>query len=294
MLTIIITAHREEKTIGRAIEAFLAQGLPQDYEMWVVCPDDETAAVVASYVAHIDRIKHLRDEGRGKPAALNLALRRASGKLVVLSDGDVYVEAGAVAALLAALDDPQVGVVSGRPLSLSPRDTILGYWSHLLVDAGAHRRRRIRAEHGDFLECSGYLYAFRRSLVHTIPEDALAEDGVVSYSIWEQGFRTAYAPGALVYVKYPTTYRDWMKQKIRSMGGYAQPYLKGSPGKRSFCTEAIQGTWGALRYAQSPRELWWTLLLFVARAHIWLRVSWDVKCRKKALSEIWKRVDSTK
>ena len=127
-----------------------------------------------------------------------------------------------------------------------------------------------------------------------MPEDALAEDGVISYLIWKQGFRTLYAPTALVYVKYATTYRDWMKQKVRAMGGYAQPYLEGSPGRRSFLNEASQGTWSAIKYAENLQELWWTLLLFGARIHVWLRVWWDVKWRKRPFTEMWKRVDSTK
>jgi glycosyltransferase involved in cell wall biosynthesis len=254
MLSIIITTHREEETIGRAIKAFLAQKLPREYELLVVCPDGETASVVSGYMKLNDRIKCLRDKGKGKPIALNLALHSAVGELVMLSDGDVYVGDRAVSVLLAPFADPQVGAVSGRPVSISPRDTMLGYWSHLLVNAGAHHRRTLRADRGEFLECSGYLYAFRRS----------------------------------------TTYQDWMRQKIRSMGGYVQPYLEGSPGTRSFLGEAMQGAWKAISYAQSLRELWWTLLLFVARVHAWLRVWWDIKWRQKPFADVWKRVDSTK
>jgi cellulose synthase/poly-beta-1,6-N-acetylglucosamine synthase-like glycosyltransferase len=294
MLTIIITAYREEKTVGRAIEAFLAQDLPQDYELLVVCPDDETATLVAGYAAQNERIQHLRDEAKGKPAAFNLALNAARGEIVILSDGDVYVGPGAVRALLAAFDDPQVGIVSGRPVSTSPRDTMLGYWSHLLVDAGAHRQRSLRAKRGEFLECSGYLYAFRRSLVSPIPEDSLAEDGLISFMVWEQGFRTAYAPEAVVYVKYPTSYGDWMRQKTRTTGGYAQRYLRGSRGMKSFRSEAIHGTVVAIEYAQNLQELWWTLLLLVARVHVWLRVWWDVRWRKKPFATLWQRVNSTK
>jgi len=171
---------------------------------------------------------------------------------------------------------------------------MLGYWSHLLVDAGAHAQRTERAARGQFLECSGYLYAFRRALVGPIPEDSLAEDGLISYRVWQQGYRTAYAPEARVYVRYPTSYHDWMAQKIRSAGGYAQPYLKDAQGMRSLRGEASHGAWAALKYARNPRELWWTLLLFVARIHLWLRVWWDVKWRKKPFATVWQRVNSTK
>lgn len=294
MLTILITAYREEGTIGRAIEAFLAQELPDGYELLVVCPDDETAAVVEGYSTHNPRVRRLRDEGRGKPAALNLALSAARGDIAILSDGDVYVGPTAVHGLLAALQDPKVGIVSGRPVSINPRDTMLGYWSHLLVEAGAHRQRSRRAQRGTYLECSGYLYAFRRSLVGPIPEDSLAEDGWVSQHVWQQGYSTAYAPDALVYVKYPASYSDWLKQKVRSAGGYAQGYTQGSEGMRSFRREATDGAWSALHYARGMRELWWTLLLFVARAHLWLRVWWDVRWRRKPFASLWPRISSTK
>jgi len=294
MLSIVITAYREPNTIGRAIEAFLGQALPEDYELLVVCPDEETAAVVAHYATRNPHLRRVRDEGRGKPAAVNLALSEARGDVVILSDGDVYVGSDAVQALLAAFDDPQVGIVSGHPVSVSPRNTMLGYWSHVLVDAGAHRQRLLRDRRGEFLECSGYLYAFRRALVRPVPEDALAEDGLISQRVWEQGFRTAYAPRAEVFVKYPTSYQDWIRQKTRTSGGYAQSYAKGPPGIKSFRGEAIHGAWAALRYARSVRELWWTVLLFAARVHVWLRVWMDVRLRRKPFEDVWQRVESTK
>lgn len=294
MITIIITAYREERTVGRAIEAFLAQDLALEWELLVVCPDEETAAVATQHTGQTPRVHVLRDEGKGKPAALNLALSAAQGEIVVLSDGDVHVAPGAVHALLAAFADPRAGIVSGHPVSVSPRDTMLGYWSHLLVDAGAHHQRLRRAREGEFLECSGYLYAFRRPLVQPIPEDSLAEDGLISHRVWEQGYLTAYAPEAVVYVKYPNSYRDWIKQKVRSMGGYVQGYVRASRGIRSFRREAWDGVWAAIQYARNPKELWWTFLLFIARTHVWLRVWWDVKCRKRPFSDVWQRVNSTK
>ncbi len=293
MISIVITTYREEQTILRAVRAFLGQDLTQEWELLVVCPDDETAAIIAPLVASNARVRCLRDEGKGKPAALNVALQAACGDLVILSDGDVYVAPGAVCALVAAFDDPRVGIVSGRPVSISPRNTMLGYWSHLLVDA-AHRQRSSRAAQGAFFECSGYLYAFRRGLAGPIPEDSLAEDGLISHQVWQQGFRTAYAPAAEVYVKYPDSYRDWLIQKIRSVGGYAQGYLPSSRGMRSFRAEATHGAWQALSFARSPKELLWTLMLFAARIHLWLRVTWDVRWRKKPFASLWRRVGSTK
>lgn len=292
-LSVIITAYREARTIGQAIDAFLPQ-LPQNADLLVVCPDPETTKVADEYASRYPAVSHVPDAQRGKPAAINAGLKAARGDIIILSDGDVIVADDALEPLLAPFADPQVGAVSGRPLSASPRATLMGYWSHLLVDS-AHRMRLDRQRTGDFLFGSGYLFALRRGLVERIPEDALAEDAVISHRIAEQGYHIGYAPQAHVFVKYPTTYRDWLRQKVRSAGGHAQDYVRKSPQKmRSVWLETLHGTPLALSFPQSLREVLWTLLLFAARLHLWLLVFVNVQLLRRSLQDLWKRVETTK
>jgi cellulose synthase/poly-beta-1,6-N-acetylglucosamine synthase-like glycosyltransferase len=292
-LSIIITAFREAATVGEAIEAFLSQ-TPENAEILVVAPDPETIAVVDDYALRFPRVRHVADPQQGKPTAVNAGLKAAQGDIVVLSDGDVLVAEDALVPLLTPFEDPQVGAVSGQPLSTSARDTVMGYWSHLLVD-GAHQMRLARARAGQFLFCSGYLFAFRSALVGDVPKDALAEDAVISHHIARQGYRIRYAEQARVFVKYPTTYQDWLRQKVRSAGGHAQDYVRLSPQRmRSLWLEFLSGTGLALRYPRSRREFLWTLLLFAARLHLWLLVFINVRLLRRPLKALWQRVETTK
>lgn len=292
-VSIVITAFREAATVGEAIEAFLVQ-LPKDAEFLVVCPDPETTAVVDDYATRHSNIRHVVDPQRGKPRALSAGLKVAEGDIVVLSDGDVVIAEDALAPLLSPFENPQVGAVSGHPISVDPRDTLLGYWSHLLTD-GIHQMRLKRDQRDKFLICSGYLFAFRRSLIEQVPEEALAEDAVISHRIARQGYRIRYAPQARVFVKYPTTYGDWLRQKVRSAGGYAQDYIRESPVRmRSAWLEIITGTLLALRYPRTLREFFWTLLLFAARLHLWLLVLIKVRLLQQPLNTLWQRIESTK
>ena len=293
MLTILITAFREATTIGQAIEVFLHQ-LPDDAEILVVSPDPETTAVVDGYAARYPVVRHVADSQRGKPTALNAGLKAAQGDIIVLSDGDVFVAEDALVPLLALFKDPKTGAATGHPLSVSPRDTMLGYWSYLLTE-GIHQIRLDRDRTGDFLVCSGYFFAFRRALIEHVPEDALAEDAAISHLIVQQGYRIRYAPDARVFVKYPSTYGDWLRQKTRSAGGYAQDYVRQSPVRmRSAWLEILYGTRLALRYPRHPREFLWTLLLFVARLHLWLLVFLNVRLLRRPLDVLWQRVETTK
>jgi len=200
MISIIITAYKEENTIGRAIEALLKNGIEGDYEILAVCPDEATKIVIDYYDRKHSVVKHIQDQGKGKPAALNMAFRVAKGDILILTDGDVYVSDTAIHELLIELQHDKVGAVSARPVSISPKNTMLGYWSHLLTDAGAHLTRLERVKRGEFIVVSGYLFAMKR-IFDKLPEDALADDGVMSHMVWQRGYKIGYADKSLVYVE---------------------------------------------------------------------------------------------
>jgi cellulose synthase/poly-beta-1,6-N-acetylglucosamine synthase-like glycosyltransferase len=309
LVSCILTAYKEFRTVGRAIEALLGQDWPCEYEILVVCPDEATATVVRSYMQSSPHVFLLTDEGKGKPAALNLALAQVRGDICLFTDGDVEVQQGAIEPLLAPFRAPYCGAVTARPVSVSPRSTMLGFWSHLLTDAGAHQTRLRLAREQKYLDCSGYLYAARRCLLSPLPQEVLADDAYISHMIWLQGYSIAYAPDARVNVRYPTNYRDWLLQKVRSTAGAtatatlwtkSREHQQKTAGNReatrmrSFYKETKEGLLPALAYPRTIREQWWTYCLFVARFYLWIRVWLEIHVKHRSYREIWQRVESTK
>jgi len=293
MISVLITAFKEPNTVGKAIVSFLPQISKKD-EILVACPDRETKQVVGKYAKKYKQVKYVKDLGKGKPAALNILFKKAKGDILILSDGDVFVEKNAVNEILKPFSNPKTGAVSGRPISLNSRNEMLGYWSHLLTDT-AHKIRLGRSEKSELIVCSGYLYAIREGIIKKCPENALSEDAVISHLIWAKGYKTAYAPLAKVYVKYPTTFSDWLKQKKRSAGGYVQikDYVKNTPIMRSFGKESL-GVFDVLGYPKRFKERMWTVLLIKARLWLWWLIFLDLKIKKKPFKDTWLRIESTK
>jgi len=296
MISIIITAFKEEKTIGRAIESFLNQKINEEYEIIGVCPDKETASVIRSYSKKNKNVKYLEDPHRGKPSALNLALKKARGRILILTDGDVYSSKNSLSELLSKFKDKNVGAVAGRPISISPRKTMLGYWSHVLTNT-AHELRLKSEREKSFIHCTGYLYAIKSGIVKKIPENALVDDGFISHKIWDAGYKILYAPRAEVYVRYPTNFHDWVKQKKRSAGGYNQLKEFGIKEKerRSFLWESL-GFWRVLKFSKSIKEFFWGLNLLISRIYLWILIYRDVNFNKNKLfgKHGWERIESTK
>jgi cellulose synthase/poly-beta-1,6-N-acetylglucosamine synthase-like glycosyltransferase len=294
MISIILTAYKEPNTIGRAIEAFIKQKIKDKYELLVLAPDKETSDIIKKYAKKHKQVKYLKDPGKGKPVALNIAFKKAKGNILVLSDGDVYVSKNSVNELAERFKDQKVGAVTGRPVSINSRKDMLGFWSHLLCDI-ADKIRKQRVEEQKMIVCSGYLYAIRAGIVDKIPEDALSDDAVISHLIYDEGYSTVYSSRAEVYVKYPTNFSDWIKQKKRSAGGYNQlnAMVKGKERMRSFTKES-SGIFSVLRYPKSLKELFYTKMLILARVYLWILIFWDINIKKKEFSKVWVRIESTK
>src|SRR5688572_21104229 len=106
MISFLLTAWKEDKTIGKAIECLVKpdySGYTGEFELLLVAPDKETEEAAMAKVAQLGIGAHYRyfqDESQGKPRALNILFREAKGEILVLSDGEVFLQQGAVKALI--------------------------------------------------------------------------------------------------------------------------------------------------------------------------------------------------
>ncbi len=292
MISIILTAYKEPKTIQKAIRSFLDNKIKESYEILVLAPDKETLDEAKKIKNK--KLKIIQDQGRGKPAALNLAFKKAKGNILILSDGDVYIDEHSLKQMIEMFKDKRVGAVTGRPISLNPRNNMLGFWSHLLTDIADKVRKKMVKEK-KVIVCSGYLYAIRSGIIDKIPEESLADDAVISHMIHERGYKTLYSPSSLVYVKYPTNFNDWIKQKKRSAGGYNQLkyFIEEKERMRSFSKES-SGIFDVLAYPKTLKEFFYTSALIFSRLYLWALIFIDINLRQKKFEKIWVRVESTK
>jgi cellulose synthase/poly-beta-1,6-N-acetylglucosamine synthase-like glycosyltransferase len=312
MISIVITTKKEPLTLPNAIEAILNDisnssklVISQEYEVLVIGPDVETEKIVINFqqscivsdrLQFKTKIKYIKDQEKGKPAALNLALQEAQGDILVLTDGDVWIKEGSIQKLISHFSNQSVGAVTGRPVAINCQENIFGYWAKFLTDAADWTRKK-KAERSEYLVCSGYLYAFR-NVIKEIPQETLVEDGIISQIIWQNSYKIAYEPEAIVYVKFPTNFSDWIKQKIRSTGGYAQhvnavndKLIMKKDKMRGFAEEVSDGLKLFFTYPKNPKEFFWTILLYFARLYLWLLILVEIKILKKTP---WERVESTK
>ncbi|MEM3405622.1 MAG: glycosyltransferase [Candidatus Pacearchaeota archaeon] len=293
MISIIITSFKEPKTIGKAIESFINQKIKEKYELIVCAPDEETLNVARKYSKKNKKIKIFQDPGKGKSYALNLLLPKIKGRIIILSDGDVYVSRNSINEILEKFEDDKIGCVTGRPISINSKNDLFGYWSHVLFDA-AHKLRLKNYKQGKFIECSGYLWAFRNGIIKDFPIN-VSEDSIVPILFWKKGYKIAYAEKAEVYVKNPNNLHDFIEQKKRNIKGHESLslHVKNPPRMKTFFSE-IKNSYFLLFYPKNFKEFLFTLILFPLRLYIWLLTFYHIKIKKQPYKDGWKRIESTK
>jgi cellulose synthase/poly-beta-1,6-N-acetylglucosamine synthase-like glycosyltransferase len=314
MISILSTAMREAKTIGRGLET-LIKGYDGEYEVLVSIPDEETFEALISKAKELgieNRIKRssvsLDGKPKGKPFELNTLMDEAKGDIWICADiGDSYFGENAINKLLKHFENPETFAVTGRPESADSKNNMMGYFGHLLADAAHHKRTVDLTENPagrglsfvkkrPFFPVSGYLFAMRKNDIRA-PKDALAEDGYYSYVIFNEGRKIEYEPEAIVYVKYATNLADYFKQKKRSTGGYMQLWqygiVKAETKTRTFWRE-LEYFWFPIKYAQNLIQFFWSLMLYPIRLWLWLQIYWERKVVKKDFVRTWVRIESTK
>jgi len=293
-ITLIITAFKEPN-VTKAIESALNQNTNFEYEVIVAAPDKETLDIVKTYSKKNKKVKTIKDPGKGKSYALNKVFSEIKTDILILTDGDLYISENSVEEIAKLFLDPEIGCVSGRPVPQESRDTKYGYWANFLFDS-AHKIRKEAFNNNNFIECTGYLFAFRKDHINSIPLN-VAEDTIIPYFFWEKGYKIGYAENAQAFVKNADNIQDWLKQKIRThkSHGALSRYVDvlTTPKVKSFKTES-KGVFWLLKDISNLRESFWALQLVLFRFFTWKKYFLDTHIFDRHYKDAWERIKSTK
>ncbi len=297
MIDIIITSYKEPKATVRAVKAILNQKIPTDFKITVVDPFPEVEDFIKREIKN-NKVKFFLDPGEGKAYALNLIFQENPGKeddFFILTDGDVYVSQNTIQEILEKFKDKKVGCVAGRPVPLDEKSNKYGYWSHFAFE-GIHRVRKKLSEQKKFLECSGYLFAIRKSVIINFPLET-AEDTIIPYLFWKKGYRIEYADKAEVYVKNPNNWQDYLNQKVRNIKAHENinKIASDMPRTKSLINEIKSGWKFLFIYPKTLQEFLWTTELYLARLYIYIKAFEELR-NNKTFKDGWREseIQSTK
>ena len=217
-VTITIPAYNEERAIAATLDAILATDYPADRRQVLVVSDASTDRTDEIVRAYADRgVELLRMPVRGgKTAAENAAREHLKGDIVVNTDASVRVAPDALKPLIARFADPEVGVASGRDVSVAQldRDLNLGESGYVGYEMWV---RDLETRVGSIVGASGCFYAIRRPLHMTLFPAALSRDFACALIAREQGYRAVSVSEAVCFVPRIQSLRQEYRRKVRTL-----------------------------------------------------------------------------
>ena len=218
LVSITVPAYNEERAIAATLEVLLAIDYPADRRQVLVVSDgstDRTDEIVRGFA---DRgVELLRVPVRaGKTNAENAAQPHLRGDIVVNTDASVRIAPNALKPLIARFADPEVGLASGRDVSVAQLDGDLnagesGYVGYEMWV------RDLETRVGSIVGASGCFYAIRKPLHLTLFPSALSRDFAAALITRENGYRAVSVNGAVCFVPRIQSLRREYRRKVRTM-----------------------------------------------------------------------------
>ena len=234
-VTVLIPMYNEETVCRDILERMLL--VDYDFEKFEFIPvndfsDDKTKEILEEYAAKnplIIKPLHRYEGERGKPAALNEALKAARGDIVVIFDADYLPPRGIIKNIAVCFNDPEVGAVMGRVIPVNTRVNILTQLLDLersggyQVDQQARWNMRLVPQYG------GTVGGFLRQVVLDLGSfnvKMLAEDTELTFRLTLSGWKVAYANRAECYEEVPESWTVRARQIRRWSHGHNDVMFK--------------------------------------------------------------------
>jgi cellulose synthase/poly-beta-1,6-N-acetylglucosamine synthase-like glycosyltransferase len=212
-VSLIISAHNEEKCIARKIENSLGLDYPRERLEIIVASDgstDRTDEIVNSFGLH--GVMLCRYPRIGKTGIQNETVKIATGEILVFSDANALYQPDAIRKLVRNFSDSEVGCVSGQ-LKYTVDEPGAGrceesYWSY------EKYLKRCESQLSSLVGVNGSIYAVRRSDYVEI-DRALISDFVEPLVLVRHGKRVVYDQEAISLETASSAYSVEFRRKVR-------------------------------------------------------------------------------
>jgi len=229
MVSVIIPAYNEEKTIKRTIKSAMDLIYPKDRIEIMVVDDgskDNTHKIASSVKSN--RLKVFTKENGGKSTALNFAIPKAQGEIIVTMDADSYASPDALRKMINFFTNSKTMCVTPSMAVNNPK----GFWQRIqqaeylvgiFLRKSFSTMNAIHVTPGAF---SSYRKEFFEKNGGFDATGHLTEDMEMALRIQSKGYSLKCCDDAVIYTNVPDNFRELLIQRRRWYHGWIHLLLK--------------------------------------------------------------------
>ena len=221
-VSVVIAARNEAANLEAKLESLSRLEYPKDKLEIVIVSDGSTDGTAQFLKDHSYELAGvILDRSHGKANALNQAVKRSTGEILVFLDARQSVDPQAIRNLVQCFADPEVGAVSGELLledstGKGSSEGLGIYWRiEKLV-------RKLESASGSVVGVTGAIYALRRELYDEIPAGTILDDVYVPMQVALRRKRVIFEPTAIARDRLFGEKGKEFSRKVRTLTGNYQ------------------------------------------------------------------------
>ncbi len=228
IVSVIVPAYNEEKTIKGTINSLLALDYPKNLLDIIIVNDgstDNTKKIIEKYKNK--QITIISQGNQGKGCALNNGLKKAKGTYIACLDADSFVEKDTLKLMLPRFSDPGVSAVCPlmkvkNPGNMLEKAQWLEYILYAFIKMIMEKIHSINVTPGPFT-----IYRRKDILaLGSFDENSIVEDQEIAYRLQSAHHKIAQSPEGNVYTVVPKTIKELYTQRKRWYKGTLITFLQ--------------------------------------------------------------------
>jgi len=229
-ISIIVPVKNEQNVIERLLNALVNLDYPQKEILLIEDGStDKTPQICQKWAKkHPSLIKCLHNStSNGKPSAINLAAKEATGEIIAVYDADTILEPATLKKIIPHFKDPNVAAVQGELRTVNPDESLITRLS-VLNDFVVNIQQLGKDRLNIFVPLLGTNQYIRRNVLEEVgywDSEALSEDTEISVRLAKRGYKVKYVPGT-AGVEAPAKLRVFLFQRMKWLRGYTQAVMK--------------------------------------------------------------------
>jgi len=229
-VSIIVPVKNEEKVIERLLKALVNLDYPEKEIILVEDGStDKTPQICRRWAEkHSPLIKCLHNStSNGKPSAINLAAKEATGEIIAVYDADTILEPATLKKIIPHFKDTDVAAVQGELRTVNPDESLITRLA-VINDFVVNIQQLGKDKRNIFVLLLGTNQYIRRSVLEEVgywDSEALSEDMEISLRLAKKGYKVKYVPGT-TGVEAPANLRIFLNQRMKWLRGYIQAVIK--------------------------------------------------------------------
>lgn len=231
LVSLLIPCYNEDMFLGAAIKNGYNQSYPGKIEIIVVDDGskDNTWSIGKIFNTKEGKrtVNVYHKKNGGKASALEYGIRKANGRILIMTDGDSEMDVNAIREIVEEFRyHPDTGIVGGF---VSIKNTRAGYLTKLQqmeYHITQHIVRLNQSEDGSVLIAPGPIFGMRSDIARILPplDRTIVEDCDLTMSILPTGFKARSTTASVSYTNAPETWKDWFIQRRRWIYGQFQAW----------------------------------------------------------------------